>query len=133
MWVSNLLAELQNAALEINEAIPRGRGIAEEKLAPIADKPVVGNAPMGMTLNFQQSLERADLKLKTFVWVSYAIALLLLVGAGFSELYIDNETFGNKPFRDYFSLLAWGFGAEASREAIAKAIEGWGLAGLDKE
>lgn len=131
--LNDLLAELKNAALEINEAIPRGRGIAEEKLALVTDRSVVGNAPMGMTLNFQKNLDRANLKLKTFAWVSYAIALILLVGAGFSELYLDNETFGNRPFRDYFALLAWGFGAEASREAIAKAVEGWGLAGLDKE
>ena len=43
-----------------------------------------------------------------------------------------NETFGERPFGDYFSLLAWGFGAEASREAIANAVAGWGLSGLDK-
>ena len=53
------------------------------------------------------------------------------MGAGFTEMYLKQATFGEKPFGDYFSLLAWGFGAEASREAIAKAVEGWGLAGLE--
>ncbi|WP_019505717.1 hypothetical protein [Pleurocapsa sp. PCC 7319] len=132
--MGNLAAELKNMAQEINEAIPRGRGVASEKsLAMTTEQPVIGDAPTGISFNIQKSLQKANLNLKIFAWSSYAIALLLLVGAGFSELYIDNETFGDRPFRDYFSLLAWGFGAEASREAIAKAIEGWGLAGLDKE
>lgn len=47
-------------------------------------------------------------------------------------MYLKEETFGERPFGDYFALLAWGFGAEASREAIAKAVEGWGSSGLDK-
>lgn len=48
-------------------------------------------------------------------------------------MYLQQETFGATPFADYFYLLAWGFGAEASRDAIVKAVESWGLAGLDKE
>ncbi len=132
--LSNLATELKDAAQEINQAIPRGRGTSsEQKLEVLTDKSIVGAPPIGMTFDFQKSLEKANLKLKTFAWSSYAIALLLLIGAGFSELYVENETFGEQPFRDYFSLLAWGFGAEASRDAIAKAVEGWGFAGLDKE
>ena len=72
------------------------------------------------------------MNVKIFAWVSYAIALILLVGAGFNEMYLKEDTFWEKPFGDYFALLAWGFGAEASREAIAKAVEGWGLSGLNK-
>ena len=60
------------------------------------------------------------------------MALIFLIGAGFNGMYLKNETFGERPFRDYFSLLAWGLGAEASREAIASAIEDWGLADLNK-
>ena len=131
---SNLVTELKDAAREINEAIPRGRGVAAEKhLEDLTDKLIVGDAPIGMTFDFQKGVQKANRNLNAFVYLSYAIALLLLVGAGFSELYDKNNTFGEQPFRDYFSLLAWGFGAEASRDAIAKAIEGWGLAGLDKK
>ena len=132
--LSNFLAQLQNTALEINEDIPKGRGSAtEESLAVVTDKLILEDAPTGIAFDLKQSFRKANLNLKIFAWLSYAIALILLVGAGFNEMYLKQETFGEKPFADYFSLLAWGFGAEASRDAISKAIEGWGLAGLDKE
>ena len=132
--LSKLLAELKHTALEINEDIPRGRGTStEESLAVVTDKLILEDAPTGITLDLKQGFSKANLNLKIFAWLSYAIALSLLVGAGFNEMYLKQETFGAKPFADYFSLLAWGFGAEASRDAIAKTVEGWGLAGLDKE
>ena len=131
--LSNLLAELKNSALEINEAIPRGRGSStEESLAVVTDKLILKDAPSGIAFERKKGFGKANLNLKIFAWLIYAIALSLLVGAGFNEMYLKRETFGAKPLADYFSLLAWGFGAEASRDAIAKAVEGWGVAGLDK-
>ena len=70
-------------------------------------------------------------RLRWFTGVSYAIALLFLVGGGFSQLYVDNPTFGANPVKDYFALLAWGFGAEASRDAVTKMIQGWGIRGIE--
>ncbi len=132
--LDNLLAELKNIALEINEAIPRGRGSSiKESLATVPDKLILEDAPTGIAFDLKQSFSQANLNLKIFAWLSYIVALILLVGAGFNEIYLKQETFGERPFADYFSLLAWGFGAEASRDAIAKTVEGWGLARLDKE
>lgn len=64
---------------------------------------------------------------KVFAWVSYAIALLFLAGAGFSELYMDQTTFGATPWKDYLGLLAWGFGAEVSRDALTKVVREWAV------
>ena len=93
------------------------------KVAPSADEPIVDNAPDVPILGIDIDPEKAHRKLKIFAWLSYAVALILLIGTGFNEMYLKNETFGERPFADYFSLLAWGFGAEASREAIANAIK----------
>ena len=130
--LDKLLAELKNAAIKIDEAIPKGRGVAAKNITVVADERVIDNAPTGMALALSRGFQKANLNLKIFAWTSYFVALILLIGAGFNEMYLKNETFGERPFGDYFALLAWGFGAEASREAIASAIEGWGLAGLDK-
>lgn len=55
---------------------------------------------------------------------------MFLVGVGFSQLYSDQPTFGAHPWKGYFALLAWGFGAEATRDAVTKVIQGWELPGL---
>jgi hypothetical protein len=34
-------------------------------------------------------------------------------------------SFGATPWRDYFALLAWGFGAETTREAGINSIRNW--------
>jgi hypothetical protein len=70
---------------------------------------------------------RAGRRLRWFTWVTYAVAVVLLAGAGFGELYISNATFGANVWGDYFALLVWGFGAEASRAAIAEMVQGWRL------
>jgi len=72
----------------------------------------------------------ATRRLRIFTVVSYAIAVGMLAGAGFVELYLANATFGANTWSDYFTLLAWGFGAEASRAAIMQMVRGWGLAGV---
>ncbi|WP_254173296.1 hypothetical protein [Planktothrix pseudagardhii] len=73
---------------------------------------------------------KAGVRLKLFTWTSYAIAVIFLAGTGFSQLYIDNPTFGANPWKDYFALMAWGFGAEATRDAITKVVQSWNLPGL---
>jgi hypothetical protein len=73
---------------------------------------------------------KAGVRLKLFTGTSYAIAVIFLAGAGFSQLYIDNPTFGANPWKDYFALMAWGFGAEATRDAITKVVQSWNLPGL---
>lgn len=91
--------------------------------------PQIAPAPSANTLSWETQASVARQRLKLFKGASYAIAIVFLAGAGFSQLYVDNPTFGANPWKDYFALLAWGFGAEASREAVTKVVQGWGLPG----
>jgi hypothetical protein len=79
----------------------------------------------------EETTTNARIRRRLFTWASYVIMVILLVGAGFRELYVANETFGANAWGDYFALLAWGFGAEASRAAIVEMARGWGLAKLE--
>jgi hypothetical protein len=130
------LGEMTRIEQEINGAIANvveapvsrgmervGRGGAE--IAPnIFSLPFVV-APTVRPLSLEQQIGKASRRLRGFVWASYAIAVTFLAGAGFNELYADKATFGAAPWRDYFALLAWGFGAEATREAVTNSIRSW--------
>jgi hypothetical protein len=87
-------------------------------------------APAARPLSLDRQIEKANVRLRLFIWTSYAIAVIFLAGAGFVELYADKPKFGATPWRDYFALLAWGFGAEATREAVTKTVKNWQLPGL---
>ncbi len=77
-----------------------------------------------------ETIEDAGKRLKWFKWATYALALLFLAGTGFGELYITKPTFGANRWTDYFALLAWGFGAEATRAAVTGLMKSWGVAGM---
>ncbi|NJP07191.1 MAG: hypothetical protein HC837_17015 [Chloroflexaceae bacterium] len=80
-----------------------------------------------------EQTERALLaryRLQIFLIISYLIAVGFLAGAGFSQLYLTHATFGADPWSDYLGLLAWGFGAEASRAAVVDLVRGWKLPGI---
>jgi hypothetical protein len=83
-----------------------------------------------ISLDDDQAIAHADWRLRLFSWISYGLVILLLAGAGFSELYLGKATFGANGWGDYLSLLAWGFGAEASRTAVVEMVKGWGLPGI---
>jgi hypothetical protein len=51
------------------------------------------------------------------------MAIVLFCGLGFNQVYAGNATFGANPGADYSSLLAWGFSAEMTREAVAKVAQ----------
>ncbi|HEV2911895.1 MAG TPA: hypothetical protein VGX92_01145 [Pyrinomonadaceae bacterium] len=72
----------------------------------------------------------AERRLRIFTKVSYVVALILLAGMGFGELYIARATFGANAWADYFAMFAWGFGAEATRASVAQTVKSWGLPGL---
>jgi hypothetical protein len=78
-----------------------------------------------ISLRDTQTIANADWRLRAFSWVSYGLVILLLAGAGFAELYVGKATFGANPWGDYLALLAWGFGAEVSRTAVANMLKGW--------
>jgi hypothetical protein len=80
----------------------------------------------------EEQLSAAHSRLWLFTWVSYGVAVALLAGAGFVELYIARPTFGANSWGDYFALLAWGFGAEATRTAVMEVVRDWELPGFKK-
>lgn len=91
---------------------------------------LLGPAPSTRLLSWEEQASGANVRLKVFTVSSYIIAIAFLAGAGFSQLYVDKPTFGDNPWKDYSALMAWGFGAEATRDAVTKVVQGWGLPGL---
>jgi hypothetical protein len=81
-------------------------------------------------ISVQPSPQQAAQNIYWFNWLSYAIAVGLLAGAGFGQLYVSQPMFGANGWSDYFTLLAWGFGAEATRDAVTKVVRDWKLPGL---
>ena len=61
-------------------------------------------------------------RLKLFAIAGYLTTIGFLAGTGFNQLYLENPTFGSSGLRDYFALLAWGFGSEATRSAVTNAL-----------
>ncbi|MBN2390796.1 MAG: hypothetical protein JXR84_08735, partial [Anaerolineae bacterium] len=66
-------------------------------------------------------------RLRWFTWLTYAFAVVFLALAGFVELYGGRLDFGVNGITDYFTLLVWGFGAEATRASVAEMVQGWGI------
>ncbi|MGC9525022.1 MAG: hypothetical protein ACP5D7_05725 [Limnospira sp.] len=117
--------ELQKLKLKVGELNP-------SQWEWVSSLPLISPPPVTRSdSSWNQQAQGANVRLKSFIWTSYAVAVVLLAGAGFSELYVDNTTFGSNPWKDYFALMAWGFGAEATRDAIAKVVQSWGLPGLN--
>jgi hypothetical protein len=75
-------------------------------------------------------IEIARRRLLWFNWLSYALAVGLLAGSGFVQLYVTKPTFGANGFGDYFILMAWGFGAEVTRDSVTKVLRDWKLPGV---
>lgn len=126
---SRLQTEIDGAIAELSQLIAQQSPTAAVSKS-VATVPFMAPAPSARSLTWEEQGVKAGKQLRLFNWTSYAIALTFLAGAGFGQLYVDNPTFGANPWKDYFALLAWGFGAEASREAITKVVQGWGLQGL---
>jgi hypothetical protein len=125
----DLESEIENA-IALLPAAPVSRGM--EKVGRGGDIFTMpfAIAPAARPLSLDRQIEKANVRLRLFVWTSYAIAVMFLAGAGFVELYADKPKFGATPWRDYFALLAWGFGAEATREAVTKTVKNWQLPGV---
>ncbi len=85
------------------------------------------NVPDITLRTMAEKVASAGSRLRAFMVVTYAVAVILLALAGFVELYVARSTFGSNSITDYFGLLAWGFGAEATRSAITEMVESWGL------
>ena len=83
--------------------------------------------PTAHPLDSEKAGQLARQRLGWFNWFIYALAVILLGGAGFTELYAGRTTFGVNGLTDYFALLAWGFGAEATRESVTKVLKDFNL------
>jgi|GEM_PF-1010563 len=106
--------QVENIARSIKNPIPN------TQISPIPD-----TQPF-----YKEKVDKsARQRLYLFNIVSYAIAIFLLAGAGFTQLYAANKTFGSNGLTEYFALLAWGFGAEATRETVTKVLQDWKQSG----
>ncbi|GAP98055.1 hypothetical protein [Leptolyngbya sp. NIES-2104] len=128
--------ELDGAIAELNQAIfaeaadtmvlpelTATRGSTKFSAAFLEPVPMIGASS-----DITQTARR---RLGGFKLLSYVVATLLLAGLGFRELYSNNATFGSNGVTDYFSLLAWGFGAEVTRESVTQVIRESRLPGLN--
>jgi hypothetical protein len=122
-------ALLDELATEIEEVQKLPQTVPDARMA----KGIVGDF---ITLNLSgpapeagdllvEAGKKADWRLKLLKAVSFVLALVFLTGLGFHQLYLSNPTFGASRWLDYFSLLLWGFGAEASRSSIEGMLKGW--------
>ena len=100
-----------------------GRSVGDGAIAStqLSPEPSISSA-------FQpKQVAQATQQLRWFNWVSRVVAIALLAWLGMTELYGSNATFGADPLRDYFAVIAWGFGAELTRESVLRATQDLGL------
>lgn len=127
----NFNQQLEQLKIEVEEISPSESELVAKIPNFISNLSLVAFPPsINSTASWAEQAKGASFRLRAFIWTSYGVAVVLLAGAGFTELYVANSTFGANPSRDYFTLMAWGFGAEATRDAIAKVVQSWGLPGL---
>jgi hypothetical protein len=133
-WKSTVEEDKASLEKDIAELVPVGpaasatRGIAGRSAGEILSQ--VQPLPPGPAISSvfdPQNQAKADKNLKRFNWVSRVVAIALLAWLGMTELYGSNATFGADPMRDYFTIMAWGFGAELTRESVLRATQDLGL------
>ncbi len=88
---------------------------------------LLAGLPNVRSQSYKELGEDAGKRLRWFTWLTYGVAVLFLALSGFVELYAARADFGARGVGDYFMLLAWGFGAEATRAAVADMVQGWGI------
>ncbi len=88
---------------------------------------LLNRSPNIQIQSLSEQIVGAGRRLRWFTWLTYIIAVVFLALAGFVELYSARPDFGANGIADYFTLLAWGFGAEATRSAVADMVQGWGI------
>jgi hypothetical protein len=94
-----------------------------------SQKERVLDLPFISTRKLEERPEQAEKRIRWNRQALKWIAIISLTGIGFNQLYVSNTTFGANWFGDYFTLLAWGFGAEVSRESVTKVLQRFRLPG----
>ncbi len=123
-----LQGEIEAAIAAVQELLAQrapvgAKGSAGAAVAALVQ---VAPAPSAGPLDLAALAPGARWRLFLFTLATSIIAVAFLALAGFNELYTANATFGAAGLGDYLALLAWGFGAEASRAAILEMVRGWG-------
>jgi hypothetical protein len=114
-----ILEKQKTTEIELGKISTRNSAIVYPFLAPVpAVRPPA------------DPIEIASRRLLWFNWLSYGLAVGLLAGSGFIQLYVTKPTFGANGLGDYFILMAWGFGAEVTRDSVTKVIRDWKLPGV---
>jgi hypothetical protein len=137
---AQLLDELMGAidALEPGEAVATGQELSPPRLYALrrtgaeepgedTRPPLLASLPTVRVQSLAEDVRGPLQHLRWFRWLTYAVTVALLALAGFAELYGTRADFGANGIGDYFALLAWGFGAEATRSAISDMVQSWGL------
>lgn len=119
----------EDVHLESAFATPLGMGQADmpKGAAAAFGAQLMATLPGVRVRSLEQAAVAAGQRLRWFMWLTYFITVVLLALAGFVELYSTRANFGSNGLGDYFALLAWGFGAEATRSAIADMVQSWGI------
>ncbi|MGB3312295.1 MAG: hypothetical protein WBG32_19110 [Nodosilinea sp.] len=118
--------DIVNAVKEQDKSVTRG--IAGRSSGEVLSQ--VQPLPPGPSISAvfrPKQVAQADRNLRWFNWISRIVAIALLAWLGMTELYGSNATFGANPMRDYFAVMAWGFGAELTRESVLRATQDLGL------
>ena len=122
------LATGDSTAVEGAVAMPLSSGDDVAKgLARLTRPQLMIGLPQVHVRSLEHEVLAAKHRLRWFTWVTYGVAVVVLALAGFVELYSIRPDFGARGLGDYFTLLAWGFGAEATRSAVADMIQSWGV------
>ncbi|MGC9348823.1 MAG: hypothetical protein ACP5JG_11835 [Anaerolineae bacterium] len=104
-----------------------GAGAVAKGLPQLVTPQLLTRLPEVRVRSLEEQTIVAGRRLRWFAWLTYGTAVILLALAGFVELYATRPNFGANGAADYFALLAWGFGAEATRSAISDMVQSWGF------
>ncbi|MEM9008272.1 MAG: hypothetical protein AAGE59_32780 [Cyanobacteria bacterium P01_F01_bin.86] len=110
----------------VDEAVPQEEAV-QARTIQSSDVKKGAPSPAAPSPPLSKPVRLARWRLRLFNWGSRGVVVLFLSWAGFSELYLNQPTFGMQPLSDYFSLLVWGFGAEVTRESVAKRLKNLGV------
>ncbi|HNT77199.1 MAG TPA: hypothetical protein PKH77_19480 [Anaerolineae bacterium] len=120
---------LQSAVAAAIDAIRPNPNESFTAKGPQEMPPLLAGLPAIQVKPTAAKIVDARRRLRWFTWLTYSVAVVSLALAGFMELYAARPDFGANGIGDYFTLLAWGFGAEATRSAVADMVQGWGVTG----
>jgi hypothetical protein len=133
-----LQQEIQDAVDELTQEVAGESGVVKAarglEIGGLDTRLLDLLGPPPATLDITDAAtDYAGRRLRRFSWATYVIAVVILAGTGFGELYVANATFGANTWNEYLALLAWGFGAEASWTVITEMVQSLGSGSPQRE